>query len=148
MGFVLNIAAALQAHIALAVHAHNQHIHIVEASYPVIGMELFLLLGQIFHRLPSVENVSGRAPHGSPGGLDPLMGFIRPPGAGAEENVPAAVLQGQSHAAVEILSGNDGAVIAIIILQEIHIPLCKGLRIQKLMLEAPRISGAGQVAGA
>lgn len=38
------------------------------------------------------------------------------------------------------------AVIAVIVFQKIHTPGCKGVRIDKFMLEAAWISGIGQVA--
>ena len=129
----------------LAVHAHHQHVHVVEAAQPVVGMELLLLAGQILDGLPGVEDVPCGAPHGSPRGLDPLVGLVYAPGAGGEQDVAPAVLQGQPHAPVQILSGDDGAVVAVVVFQEIHAPLRKGLRVDELMLEAARVPGTGQV---
>ena len=73
------------------------------------------------------------------------MSLVASPGTGAEQNIPSAVFQSQSHTAVQILSCNNGTVIAIIIFQEIHPPLRKGLRIHKLMLIASGIACTGKV---
>ena len=148
MCLVLHVAAALQAHISIAVHANNQHVHIIEAAHAIIRMQLLLLLYQILYGLPGIEDIPGRTPHGGCGGLDPLMGLIRSPGTGAEEDITAAVFQGKPHAPVQVLPMNDRAVIAVIIFQEIHAPLRECLRIDELMLKASRITGAGQVPGA
>ena len=96
-------------------HADDQHVHIVEAADAVVRMQFFLLCHEIFDRIPGIKDVAGGTPHGSAGFFDPLMRFISTPGAGREENVAAAVLECQSHAAVQIFSVQDRAVVAVVV---------------------------------
>ena len=115
MCLILDIAAAGQSNISFSMHADDQHVHIVEAADAVVRMQFFLLCHEIFDRIPGIKDVAGGTPHGSAGFFDPLMRFIGTPGAGREENVAAAVLECQSHAAVQIFSMQDRAVVAVVV---------------------------------
>ena len=112
---ILDIAAAGQSNISFSMHADDQHVHIVEAADAVVRMQFFLLCHEIFDRIPGIKDVAGGTPHGSAGFFDPLMRFISTPGAGREENVAAAVLECQSHAAVQIFSVQDRTVVAVVV---------------------------------
>ena len=140
---VFLVGAAGETHVAVAAHAHHQHIHIVEAAQPVGGLDIRLLHRQLFHRFPGIENIPGGAPGVSAGGFDPFPGIVRPPAAGVEKDIPPAVRQRRPHPLVQQVPGGFPGPEAVVVFQKIHFPLGEGGRVDELMVIAAGITGAG-----
>ena len=73
------VRAPLAVDEAVGVHAHNQHIHVVEASVPVIREQSGLLLGNALNGLPAVMDIVGGTEEVRPCGFDPLLCFFHAP---------------------------------------------------------------------
>lgn len=148
MGAVLLEGAAAHAHVAGAAHADHQHVHVVEAAGPVVGLDVHLLVEQGLDGFPVVKNIPGGTPHTRAGGFDPALGVLRAPAARAEQNVPPAVRQRRTHAFVQNVPRHVSGPVAKVVFQKIHAPRGEGGRVDKLILEAGGIARAGLVAGA
>ena len=143
MGAVFLQRAAVYAYIALAVHADDQHVHVVIAAGAAVGQDVPLLPEQRFDRGPGIHDIPRRAPHIRAGGTDPFGGIVRAPAAGAENDVPAGGFERHAHPVVEQPPVNGIRFVAIIVFQEIHAPVGKRLRVLELMAETARIARAG-----
>ena len=73
------VRAPLAVDEAVGVHAHNQHIHIVETAVPVIRKQSGLLLGNALNGLPAVMDIVGGTEQMCPCGFDPLLRFLHAP---------------------------------------------------------------------
>ena len=58
MGFVFLGRAALETDVTLALHADNEHIHIVEAAAAVILRNLVLRKCKLLYRLPCIKDIT------------------------------------------------------------------------------------------
>ena len=79
LGQCAAVRSALAVNEAVGVHAHNQHIHIVETAVPVIGKQSGLLLGNALNGLPAVMDIVGGTEKVRPRGFDPLLCFLHAP---------------------------------------------------------------------
>ena len=104
-------------------------------------------MNQILDGFPGVEDVSCGAPHAGTAFLHPFVCLISTPGACAEKDISAAVLQCQPHSAVQIFAGNDGAVVAVVVFEKINAPGGEGLCICKFVFIASGVSCTGEIAG-
>ena len=125
MSFVFFEGAAADADIALAVHADNEHIHVVEAALTVVFDDGKLFFVKLFDGSPAVDDVAGGTPHMRARFLDPLMSLVGAPGAGGEENISAAVCERKTHTAVQHFADLKAGLEAIVIFEVVDTPLCK-----------------------
>ena len=140
------VCSTLAVNEAVAVHANHQHIHVVETPARDIRNQPCLLFDDAFDRRPAVLDVMCGAPEVRARGLDPLLRFLHAPRAGAEHDVPAAVCQCRTHAAIEIFPRQHSRMVAEIVFQIVHAPSRKGFGIDILMRIASGVRPAGQVA--
>lgn len=93
-------------------------------------------------------NIPGGAEQLGAAALNPLVDVVAAPVAGGEQNVPAAVAQGQAHALVEDFPIGVEGLVAVVVLQVVHAPGGEGLRVLELVLKAAGVARAGVGAAA
>ena len=59
---VFVVSASALSDVAVAVHAHHQHIYVVKAAHAVVFHVFELILYYILYRRPAVENIARRTP--------------------------------------------------------------------------------------
>ena len=149
LGLVIGVGAGLaQGHVALAVHAHGEHVHIVEAAGAAHAEIVQLAAGDAGKGLEIVLNIAGGAVHMHAQGLHPFPGLVRAPVAGGEQDVPPGGFQGHAHGGVAVFSVGAGGEIAEIVFQVVHAPLREGARVHKFMVEGGGVARAGLHPGA
>ena len=92
MGSVFFHCASAEGLRALAVHANDEHIHIVEAGGGAIGDKIKLALIYAFYRFPIFLNIGAAAPHMRAGLFYPTNAVVGTPVACAEKNIAAILL--------------------------------------------------------
>ena len=103
---------------------------------------------QVFHGLPVVLNVAGRAEKLRARAAHPAVHVFMPPVAGGKHDVAPRIAQRERHALVEDLAVDVLGLIAVVVLEVVDAPRGKLLRVVELVLEAARVARAGVRAAA
>ena len=136
-------ALAADADVALAVHADGEHIDVIEAEIAAVAEVGQLRFDDIGEGHEVIHDIAGGTVHVRADGAHPVPGILTTPVAGGEQDLPAGGLERHGHGLVAHFAVAVGREIAEVVLQEIHAPVRKGLRIHKLVVKTGGIARAG-----